>query len=448
MKNTSFLLLATVAVSFIGAPFLSFAATTTPTTSGELINEGSSESGSVRRERIRGWRQQSGELQQKIDLLGSIVVTSVAMPVLFGVAIQDISPNFGDPRSGGRTHEGEDIMATDGTPIVSPTPAVVLRTGSGSTEGNYVYTANPGGETFVYMHLNHVGEGVVAGAVLETGALIGYVGNTGNASGGPAHLHFEIHTGSRTAVDPFPRLTREFTPEEKIAYLSKILNQTSDPRALAQFLVSNFRATFKTALANNISVPTVIVEYLASLPEVSTTSRTATLPAGDVALGSTGATVIELQKYLIAKASGVASSRLAVAGATGYFGAVTESALIEYQKSVGITPATGYFGPATRAIVGNLSLSSTALPVVKSSTPLTRDLYKNLTGEDVRTLQKTLNRYGNIVAISGVGSPGNESTYFGPATEKAVIAFQIAHNIKPSVGYVGLITRTALLALG
>ncbi|MFA5877238.1 MAG: peptidoglycan-binding protein, partial [Candidatus Paceibacterota bacterium] len=343
-------------------------------------------------------------------------------------------------------------MATDGTPIVSPTPAVVLRTGSGSTEGNYVYTANPGGETFVYMHLNHVGEGVVAGAVLETGSLIGYVGNTGNASGGPAHLHFEIHTGSRTAVDPFPRLTREFTPAEKISYLSKILNQTSDPRALAQFLVSNFRATFKTALANNISVPTVIVEYLALLPETSPTPRTSTvtLPAGDVALGSTGVAVVELQKYLIAKASGVASSRLAVAGATGYFGAITESALIEYQKAVGITPATGYFGPATRAIVGNISAPVATVPVLKTptSTPLTRDLYKNLTGEDVRTLQKTLNRYGNIVATSGIGSPGNESTYFGPATEKAVIAFQIAHNIKPSVGYVGLITRTALLALG
>ncbi|MFA5877461.1 MAG: M23 family metallopeptidase, partial [Candidatus Paceibacterota bacterium] len=150
MKNTSIFFMAVLVVGFIGAPVLSIAATTTPSWGG-FINEGSNESNTVRQERIRGWRQQSSDLQQKIDLLGSTAVTSVAMPVLFGVAIQDISPNFGDPRSGGRTHEGEDIMATDGTPIVSPTPAVVLRTGSGSTEGNYVYTANPGGETFVYM---------------------------------------------------------------------------------------------------------------------------------------------------------------------------------------------------------------------------------------------------------------------------------------------------------
>ncbi len=77
------------------------------------------------------------------------------------------------------------------------------------------------------MHLDRIGEGVVSGTVLAQGALVGYVGNTGNASGGPAHLHFEIHSSSGTPVDPFLRLTSEFPLQEKIVYLSKILTVSS-----------------------------------------------------------------------------------------------------------------------------------------------------------------------------------------------------------------------------
>ena len=124
-------------------PFSDAKAQTASTSQSGMYNEGSGETVGVRRERVRGYRQQSSELQQKINALGSTTQISVLMPVLFGVGIRNISPNFGDPRSGGRTHEGEDIMAVKGTPIISPTSAVVLRVGTGSTEGNYVYTANP-----------------------------------------------------------------------------------------------------------------------------------------------------------------------------------------------------------------------------------------------------------------------------------------------------------------
>src|SRR5690606_7271821 len=124
------------------------------------------------------------------------------------------TPDFGDPRDGGdREHEGQDILAPRGTPILSPTEAVVLRIGNGSSSGKNVYTANPGGETFVYMHLDEIASDLEEGDRLDTGDLIGYVGNTGNASGGPAHLHFEIREG-REAKDPYPRLLASFTVEE------------------------------------------------------------------------------------------------------------------------------------------------------------------------------------------------------------------------------------------
>jgi peptidoglycan hydrolase-like protein with peptidoglycan-binding domain len=410
---------------------------------------------------IRGWRRQSSELQQKINVLPSVADAAVFMPVLFGVGVKNISPNFGDPRDGGtRTHIGEDIMAVKGTPIVSPTAAVVIRTGVGSGQGNYITTANPGGETFVYMHLDRFGEGVTVGTVLEQGSLIGYVGNTGNASGGAAHLHLEIHNSSGVATDPFPRLIAEFTPTQKMSYLTNMFGQTTDPVALSEFLVANFRPVFTAAASAGVILPPLItgaLDTVSALPPASGTG--VSVPPGDLMLGSRGTAVVNLQTFLIAKATGSAATRLAAAGATGYFGPITQAALVEYQNAAGISPASGYYGPSTRSLVeAAFAAQTTPLPIPQH-TPLilvpgtsaagggvlalTRNLSIGVSGEDVRALQKFLNAQGYTVALSGAGSPGNETAYFGPATRAAVVKFQIAHSIVPAVGYVGPITRAA-----
>lgn len=423
--------------------------------------DGSTEASTTRQQRIRGIRN-SSEMQQKIAALGSVVVTAVPMPILFGVMLSNMYPNFGDPRDGGaRTHEGEDIMGVKGTPVVSPTPAVVLRVVTGSSEGNTVYTANPGGETFVYMHLDTFAEGLVQGSVLPQGGLIGYVGNTGNASGGAAHLHFEIHDASGQPVNPYPRITIELPVQQKITYLNTILAQNSNPSVLSQLLVDNFRSTFTEALAAGIALPQIIINTLAATPAVAvrtTNSASALLPTGDLDVGSTGAEVVALQTYLIQAASGPASTRLAQAGATGTFGPMTAAALAEYQTRVGIAPASGYYGPLTRAYVAGHAIG--ALAAVQTPTPSTapavsagnastlealiRDLKQGMSGEDVRTLQKLLNSSGFVVAASGAGSAGEETVYFGPATQQAVIAYQKAHSISPAVGYVGPLTRAAM----
>jgi peptidoglycan hydrolase-like protein with peptidoglycan-binding domain len=418
-------------------------ATTTPLDSGSTPET---------QQRIQGYRQ-SNNFQTQIAALGSTPVASLPMPALFGVSPSDLSPNFGDPRTN-HPHMGEDIMAVKGTPIVSPTAAVVLRLEQGATEGNGIYTVNPGGETFVYYHLDRYAEGIAAGQVLEPGSLIGYVGNTGDAAGGAAHIHFEIHDSSGTPIDPFPRLTGEFTLQEKITYLSKILTQTTDSVALSRFLVTNFRATFLNALAANISLPMSIIEALASLPaSAAPTGAGGALPPGDLDIGSSGAAVVALQTYLIQAASGVAGARLAGAGATGSFGIITKAALVEYQVSVGISPASGYYGPVTRAFIaahplGAPGASGTPSPVASgNSVNLSRDLFEGMSGDDVRALQQTLNANGYMVASTGNGSSGNETIYFGPATKAAVIRFQIARGISPSVGYVGPITRAVLASL-
>jgi len=70
-----------------------------------------------------------------------------------------------------------------------------------------------------------------------------------------------------------------------------------------------------------------------------------------------------------------------------------------------------------------------------------RDLEYGTTGEDVKALQVYLNKNGFTVAVSGGGASGNETQWFGPATQNALIRFQKAKNIKPSIGYFGPITR-------
>jgi peptidoglycan hydrolase-like protein with peptidoglycan-binding domain len=62
-------------------------------------------------------------------------------------------------------------------------------------------------------------------------------------------------------------------------------------------------------------------------------------------------------------------------------------------------------------------------------------------GDDVKKLQQYLNAQGFIIARSGLGSKGNETTLFGPATQRALIAFQRANNIRPASGFLGPITR-------
>ena len=176
--------------------------------------------------------------------------------------------------------------------------------------------------------------------------------------------------------------------------------------------------------------------------------------------------VLQLQhskniSYLIQADAGAAAKRLVGAGATGNFGPITKAALVEYQGAAGISPASGYYGPITRAFVAAHPIG-TLKPAVSSTSSvgatgaaLIRNLYLASTGEDVRTLQKLLNANGYPVAVIGVdstgspraGSLGHETTYFGKATQAAVIRFQIARRILPAVGYVGPVTRAMLASL-
>ncbi|MBU1292914.1 M23 family metallopeptidase [Patescibacteria group bacterium] len=183
----------------------------------------SSREGSSYAERSSSRSRYSSAIQKEIKKLDDDIVENLPIPIVLGLSQSQITADFGDDRDGGsRSHAGQDLIAPRGAFIASPTDAVVTRTGEGGSSGIYVYTANPGGETFAYMHLDRIADGIKPGTVLTQGDLIGYVGDSGNAKGGVTHLHFEIRDG-REAVDPYPRLTKEFSLEQKINLLRGIL---------------------------------------------------------------------------------------------------------------------------------------------------------------------------------------------------------------------------------
>ena len=126
----------------------------------------------------------------------------------------DILSNFGDGRSGGRAHEGIDILATKGQEVfamVDGTLTLQVVAGSNqsgaSLSGNlWQLTAATGGTYYIYAHLSAFADGLSKGSKVTKGQLIGYVGDTGNPGAGNYHLHFEIHPGGGAAVDPLPLL--------------------------------------------------------------------------------------------------------------------------------------------------------------------------------------------------------------------------------------------------
>jgi murein DD-endopeptidase MepM/ murein hydrolase activator NlpD len=89
-----------------------------------------------------------------------------------------------------RRHEGTDYAAAPGTPVMAAGDGVVLRAGRAGGYGNLIELRHRNGITTRYGHLRGFARGVRAGARVQQGQTIGYVGSTGLASG--PHLHYEF----------------------------------------------------------------------------------------------------------------------------------------------------------------------------------------------------------------------------------------------------------------
>jgi peptidoglycan hydrolase-like protein with peptidoglycan-binding domain len=251
---------------------------------------------------------------------------------------------FGACRDGcARRHEGVDILSPKMTPVYAASNGTVAWLGTFCCS---VFLQHDDGWQTWYIHLNNdtegtddglgwgIAEGIVPGARVTAGQLIGWVGDSGNAEDSVPHLHFELHAPNGVKVDPYPAL---------------VLAQTGQ---------------------------TCTRQQPAPLEAVLTEGAA-------LRLGSSGEAVLEMQGFLMAR--GYRAGRL-----DGIFGTATEAAVRMFQTKRGLEP-DGVVGAATRAAVAVVA----SLPAFVSLTDLAgRILSSGLRGKDVAELKRWLRAAG------------------------------------------------------
>lgn len=111
--------------------------------------------------------------------------------------------SWGFPRSGGRRHKGVDIMGQHGAEVYAFRTGTISQLSQGGLGGISLYLRGNDGNVYFYTHLDGYASGMRVGSPVEAGDLIAYNGNTGNARGGAAHIHWEVHPGGGSPVNPY-----------------------------------------------------------------------------------------------------------------------------------------------------------------------------------------------------------------------------------------------------
>ena len=158
-----------------------------------------------------------GALYDKLAFYGNVARlytkepdARLALPVQ-DVTKKQIANTWHAPRGTDRLHEGQDISAPKGTPILSATAGYVYNVGENNLGGQTVSVIGAGGRVYYYAHLDSYAPGIQVGDPVTTRTVLGYVGTTGNAQGTPPHLHFGVYT-SAGAINPLPLITDRPAP--------------------------------------------------------------------------------------------------------------------------------------------------------------------------------------------------------------------------------------------
>lgn len=135
------------------------------------------------------------------------------IPVV-GIKASQLTDTYTNARSGGRIHDGIDIMAQRGTKVIAADDGTVVKLFYSNQGGLTVYQFDPTEKiVYYYAHLDSYAPGLVEGKQLRSGDPIGLVGSSGNASDAAPHLHFEVSVlgpekiwWKSTAINPYPLL--------------------------------------------------------------------------------------------------------------------------------------------------------------------------------------------------------------------------------------------------
>ena len=233
-------------------------AKTTPTTAPKLVGGGGDDPGStngtippayakiiasVKRSKANNTNALLAALQPLIDhgmnATQAAIVGFGRFPVAGPAKFSDdwLNPRFTPVF---HLHEGTDIFAGMGTPVRAPVDGVV-RHASGGAGGTAAYIRTTEGHEVYLAHLSGYSD-VQPGQSVKVGDVVGFVGNTGNAAGGPAHLHFEIHPKGKGPVNPKPYLDQwiaqamQAVPTLVQNYLGTAPQQPVVPQVLSQKL--------------------------------------------------------------------------------------------------------------------------------------------------------------------------------------------------------------------
>ncbi|HEX3583368.1 MAG TPA: M23 family metallopeptidase [Thermoanaerobaculia bacterium] len=131
-----------------------------------------------------------------------------------GVVASDLRDTFTQARSGGRVHDAIDILAPRGTPVLAAVDGTIRKLFLSRAGGLTIYEFDAAQRrVYYYAHLDRYAD-IREGDAIRRGAVIGYVGTTGNAPPQTPHLHFAIEDLPPTkewwkgsAVNPYPLLT-------------------------------------------------------------------------------------------------------------------------------------------------------------------------------------------------------------------------------------------------
>ncbi len=125
---------------------------------------------------------------------------------IFDQGVFRFRDTWGAPRSGGRRHRGTDVFAAYRAPVYAITSGTIQRHSQSPLGGIGLYLRGDDGNVYYYAHLDSIDPSASVGARVTAGELVARNGYTGNASRSAPHVHFELHPGGGSAINPYPWL--------------------------------------------------------------------------------------------------------------------------------------------------------------------------------------------------------------------------------------------------